>query len=72
VGALRAVDSITPAKAELVRRGLTQVAVARDLGYHPEHFCRVLNGIRPSSPRLRRALSRYLRLPQQELFEVAE
>jgi transcriptional regulator with XRE-family HTH domain len=55
-----------------VERGETQVALAAAVGYSSNVIGVVLNGQRPSWPKLRRKIADYLELPEAELFPEFE
>lgn len=57
-----------PAKGVLALRRITQRELADALGFSYWELGRMLNGIRPATPRFRRGLSEYLDVPQRELF----
>lgn len=58
-----------PAKALIVGNGRTLADVAESIGYNPHLLGRVLNRRVQSWPRIRRALSDELGVPESELFD---
>jgi transcriptional regulator with XRE-family HTH domain len=58
------------AKAELVRAGVTQTAVARHVGKSVQYVSDVLNGRHPAPPVIRQAIAELTGRPEHELFEA--
>jgi transcriptional regulator with XRE-family HTH domain len=61
-----------PALAVMRMRRISNRQAARSLGYNAHWFGRVLNGYKPPSPKLRRALADFLDLPEAALFRDDE
>jgi transcriptional regulator with XRE-family HTH domain len=52
------------------RRGLSGAALARQVGVSRQHVSRIESGHTRPSPRMRRALSQALGVPEEVLFET--
>ena len=59
-------------KIAMIRRGVRQNHMALELGWDPAKLSRIMNGMKVPTAEERCAISKYLKLPESDIFPEPE